>query len=189
MCISKRMLSTLCYPGRVLKKLADDQCSSITNGSTYHSNQVYIQLLTMGVDWPKIGCQMEVSIVFAICTYCIFTLYGRMGDENLLPLGCPMLTKVTDATKHVDFSAHIHTNPVFQHQITVPNWLHTLCPTSKLDVVSHTVDCVFQMSNHYNAHVFPWFRMLHTCLMIIHLKYAIFCVWHDVESRSWTEGA
>ncbi len=31
----------------------------------------------MGVDWPEIACLMEVSVMFNICRYCIFTWYGR----------------------------------------------------------------------------------------------------------------
>ena len=53
----------------------------ISKGSTYHVRhydvQLSIQPFTMEVDWPKIGCLMEVSIMFDICTYCIFTLYRR----------------------------------------------------------------------------------------------------------------
>ncbi len=33
-----------------------------------------IQRFTMGVNWPEIGCLMEVSIMFDMCTYCVFTL-------------------------------------------------------------------------------------------------------------------
>ncbi len=33
----------------------------------------------MGVDWLEIGCLMEVSSMFDMCTYCIFyTLYDRV---------------------------------------------------------------------------------------------------------------
>ncbi len=40
-----------------------------------------IQILTMGVDLPEIGHLMEVSTMFYTCTYCVFTLYGRIGNE------------------------------------------------------------------------------------------------------------
>ena len=39
--------------GRFLKKLADDQCSSITKGSIYHVICTYIQPFTIAVDWPQ----------------------------------------------------------------------------------------------------------------------------------------
>ena len=41
MCISDYIQTTFFYPGRFFKKLADDQCSSITKGSMYISD--YIQ--------------------------------------------------------------------------------------------------------------------------------------------------
>ncbi len=48
-----------------LKKLADDQCSSITKGSIYlYMNHMYIQPFTTKVDWPEIGCLMEVSVLY-----------------------------------------------------------------------------------------------------------------------------
>ncbi len=40
--------------------------------------------------------------------------------------------------------------------------------------MSHTVDCVFQTSNH-TTHDLPWFHILHTCLMVTRLKYAMHC--------------
>ena len=48
--ISNYMQTTFFYRGRFLKKLADDQCSSITKGSIYCINDIYIQLFSMGVD-------------------------------------------------------------------------------------------------------------------------------------------
>ncbi len=41
-------------------------------------NIMYIQPFTMGVDWPEIRRLMEVSIMFNICTYWIFTWYRRI---------------------------------------------------------------------------------------------------------------
>ncbi len=63
--------------GKFLKKLADEQCSSVTKGSIYHIKHVSIQPFTMGVDWVEIECLMEVSLKFDICTYCIITLHRR----------------------------------------------------------------------------------------------------------------
>ncbi len=71
------MQTTFFSLGRFLKKLADDQCSSITKGSIYHIKHIDIQPFIMGVDWPEIGRLMEASIMFDICTYCLVTLYGR----------------------------------------------------------------------------------------------------------------
>ena len=68
---------TFFHLGKFLKKLADDQCSSITKGSIFYIKHMYIQPKTMGVDWPEITCLMEVSIMFYMCTYCVFAWYGR----------------------------------------------------------------------------------------------------------------
>ena len=35
---------------------------------------MYIQLFIIKEDWPEIGCLMEVSAMFHICIYCVFTL-------------------------------------------------------------------------------------------------------------------
>ena len=56
-----------------MKKLADDQCSSTSKGSIYHIKYMSIQSFTIGVNWPGIGCLMEVSIMSDIYTYCLFT--------------------------------------------------------------------------------------------------------------------
>ncbi len=77
-CISDFMQATFFYLGRFLKKLADDQCSSITKGSVYHIKHIYIQPFTTVVDWPEIWCLMEVSTMFYICRYCVFTWCGRV---------------------------------------------------------------------------------------------------------------
>ena len=61
------MQTTFFYLERFLKKLADDQCSSITKGSSYHIKHMYIQPFTKLVDWPEIGCLMEVSTMLYIC--------------------------------------------------------------------------------------------------------------------------
>ena len=45
--------------------------------STISTIIAIVQPFTMGVDWLKIGCLMEVSIMIDICTYCVFTLYDR----------------------------------------------------------------------------------------------------------------
>ncbi len=71
-CISDFMQTTFLYLGKFLKKLADDQCSSITKGSIYRINHI-----TTVVDWPEIRCLMEVSTMFHICRYCVFTWDGR----------------------------------------------------------------------------------------------------------------
>ena len=77
MCISDCMEITIFYLGRFLKKFAVNQCSSITKGSIYHIKHNVHTTITTGVDWPEIGCLMEVSVMFDICTYYILTLYGR----------------------------------------------------------------------------------------------------------------
>ena len=77
---SNFMHNTSFYLERFQEKLADDQCSSITEGSIYHVSHVYIQPFTTVVDWPEIVCLMEVSIMFNICRYCVFTWRGRVID-------------------------------------------------------------------------------------------------------------
>ena len=73
-----RFQITFFYLGRFLKKLADDQWSSTTKGSIYHTKHMYIQpLTTILVDWSEIGCLVEVSAMVYICRYCIFTWYSR----------------------------------------------------------------------------------------------------------------
>ena len=42
---------------------------------------MYIQPFTTVVDWPEIGCFMEVSTMFYICRYCVFTWDGRCAAE------------------------------------------------------------------------------------------------------------
>ncbi len=44
---------------------------TISNITTYN-------FFTLGVNWPEIGCIKKVSIMFDICTYCLFILYSRM---------------------------------------------------------------------------------------------------------------
>ncbi len=58
------MQATFFYLERFMKKLADDQCSSITRSSTYYIKHMYIHPFTTVVDLPEIGCVMEVSTVF-----------------------------------------------------------------------------------------------------------------------------
>ncbi len=67
------MQTASCYLERFLKELAGDQCSSLTKGSIYHIKHMYIQPFTTVVDWPGIWCLMEVSTMFYVCRYCVFT--------------------------------------------------------------------------------------------------------------------
>ncbi len=66
--------TTFFYHGRFQKKLADNQCSPITEGGIYYMS---IQPFTMIVNWPEIGSLMDISMMFDVCTYCVFTLYNR----------------------------------------------------------------------------------------------------------------
>ena len=43
-------------------------------GSIYHIKHMSIQPFTMGVDQHEIGCLMEVSVMFDICTYTAFCI-------------------------------------------------------------------------------------------------------------------
>ncbi len=44
---------------------------------------MYIQRFTTVVDLPEFGCVMEVSTMFYICRYCVFTRYGREPVEYM----------------------------------------------------------------------------------------------------------
>ncbi len=57
MCDTDYIQTGLFYLGKFLKKLADDQCSSIAKGSIYHikHTSMWVFVVTMGVYWPKIG--------------------------------------------------------------------------------------------------------------------------------------
>ncbi len=75
--LSDFMQTNFFYLGRFLKKLVDDQCSSITKGSIYHINHMYIQPFNTVVDWSEIWWLMEVSTMVYICRYYVFTWGGR----------------------------------------------------------------------------------------------------------------
>ncbi len=79
------------YLGRFLKKLADDQYSSITKGSIYCINQMYIQPFTTVVDWSEIGCLMEVFTMFYICRYCILLGMTDLKTVNIKHYKCNRL--------------------------------------------------------------------------------------------------
>ncbi len=83
------MQATFFYHRRFLKKLADDQCYSKTKSSMYHINPMYIQLFTIVVDWPEIGCLKEVSTMFHICSYCVFTWGDRSTHTTSHPPSSP----------------------------------------------------------------------------------------------------
>ena len=86
MCISDYMQATSFNLGRFLKKLADDQCSTIAKGSIYHIKHMSIQPFTIEVDWSEIGFLIEVSTMFNICTYCVFTWYRIQVVHNSIML-------------------------------------------------------------------------------------------------------
>ncbi len=71
------MQSTFFCLGKFLKWLANDQSSSITKGSICYIKHMYLQPFSMEVDWWEICHQMDVSTMFYICRYCVFTLWGR----------------------------------------------------------------------------------------------------------------
>ena len=79
MCILDHTQSTFFCFGKFLKKLVDDQCSSITKGSIYYIKHMCIQLFGL------IRCLMGVSTMFYICTYCVFTWWGRI-DQVVHPV-------------------------------------------------------------------------------------------------------
>ena len=72
-------------PWKILKKLVDDQWSSITKGSIYHIYHYVHTTFYHWMDWPEIGCfNGSISIMFDICTYCVFILYSSCMIDNAL---------------------------------------------------------------------------------------------------------
>ncbi len=108
------------------KKLADDQCSSVTKGSISYIKHMYAQFLSMEVDWPGIWCLMEVSVMFYICTYCVCTECWVIGillciwdiiiyriltrsKENISTdhfFNCPIVSLGPGASQHVSSVSH-----------------------------------------------------------------------------------
>ncbi len=72
----------LTFEWKFLKRLADDQCSSIIEGNTYYIKHMSKKPFSMEVDWLQSWCSMKVSTMFHICTYCIFTLWGRYAKMS-----------------------------------------------------------------------------------------------------------
>ncbi len=70
-CISDFMQTNFFYLGKFLKKLSNEQYSLITKGSIYHIKHTPIQPFTMSF-------KMEVSIMFNIWRYSIFTWYWKI---------------------------------------------------------------------------------------------------------------
>ncbi len=84
MCISHYMQTTFFYLWRFLKKLADNQCSSLvwlTTGTIYHIKHNVYTTFYHESGLTCIWMVMEGSIMFDICTYCVFTLYRRTGSN------------------------------------------------------------------------------------------------------------
>ena len=83
MCNSDYIQTTFFSCWRFIKKLAENQCSSITKGNIYHIKHIHTTF-TMVVDWPEIECSMEVFTMFDICTYFLFALYCTTYCKLLL---------------------------------------------------------------------------------------------------------
>ncbi len=122
------MQATLFYFGRFLKKLADDQCSSITKGSIYHIKHMYIHHFTTVVDWLENWHLMEVSTMFYICRYCVFTWWGSW---NLLACQSSWVLVSTN-----------HCHPVQQFKATV---MHNSHYNHRLGQESTCMLCFLQM--------------------------------------------
>ena len=89
MCILDHMQSTFFCCGKILKKLADDQYSSITKGSIYYIKCMFIQSFSMEVDWPEISCLMEVSTMSYIFVDTAFLLRGQyLPTASTLSVQC-----------------------------------------------------------------------------------------------------
>ena len=91
MCIKKDHMQNIFYClGKFPKKLADDQCSSITKGRICY-RPIYetctYNLLAWKCIEQKFDFLMEVSTMFYICTYCVFTFCDSNGIHHwILPI-------------------------------------------------------------------------------------------------------
>ena len=64
--------------------VSHNQCSKLPTDPARSQHIMSTQPVTMGVDWhTEIGRIMKVSLMFDICTYCVFTLYSSIGVEYL----------------------------------------------------------------------------------------------------------
>ena len=63
-----------CLPWKISEEIS--RRSVILNNLMQYLPFIKLYVHTIGVDWPEIAWLMEVS-TFNICTYCIFTWYGR----------------------------------------------------------------------------------------------------------------
>ena len=87
------------------------QCPFITKDSIYHISHMYIQPLTTVVYWPKIGRLMEVSTMFYICRYCVFTWDGSTCLLHSIPLPSPPPGNRKSSTYQNEIQNHILTDP------------------------------------------------------------------------------
>ncbi len=79
MCISDYIQTTFCYLGRFLKKLADDQCTSITKGSIYTMFNFEIRFDVI----PAVDCvlhseQPYKSVCFEAIPYTTHEFYDNL---------------------------------------------------------------------------------------------------------------
>ncbi len=122
------MQTTSFYLGRFLKKLADDQYSSITKGSIYNIKDMYIPPFTT-VDWPEIWSLMDVSTMFYIFRYCVFTWYGRDCEEDImgcLGITCKMYDSVVFVSNMEGLLSHKRYLALFHGILNcIPNVYHT----------------------------------------------------------------
>ncbi len=64
----------------------DNQYFSITKGSIYHIKHMYIQPFAKIVYFPDIWCLMEVSTLFYICRYWVFTTAERKSRGFIMEM-------------------------------------------------------------------------------------------------------
>ena len=75
MCIADQLQATSISLGEVLQKRAEDHFSFITKRSIYYIEYKKTQIFSLGVDWSKDVCLMEVFAMLHKCTYCALTLH------------------------------------------------------------------------------------------------------------------
>ena len=147
--------------GRFVKKIADDQYSSVSKGRIYHIKHMSIQPFALGMVWPEIGCLMEVPIMIDICTYCIFMLCGTIAEKSysctgiwniqlLFKMGAPLISppwlcqSATECQlKTKQKCAWFWRFAPFGHDILANSFLHL---KSEMKEQTPINNCVFQIS-------------------------------------------
>ncbi len=89
--ISDFIQTTFFYLGRFLKKLADDQCSSITKGSIYHINH-YVHTTFYHSSGLTRNLMFNGSICYVLYLQILHFYLGRQQWKNWFPISAIAIT-------------------------------------------------------------------------------------------------